>query len=319
VLNDTHPPTRPRATATALPLDARGSGLMRRATYAAVAVALTLVGIKLGAWLVTDSVSMLSSLVDSVMDVLASMINLLAVRHALTPADREHRFGHTKIEPLAALGQAAFITGSGLFIMIEAVQRLIRPEPVAQGAVGIGVMVASMLLTFGLVLFQRAVVRRTGSTAVKADSFHYASDLFVNAGVILSFGLALGLGWQRADPVIAIAISGFIVWAAISIAREALDHLMDRELPDAERARIRAIALAHPRVIGCHDMRTRAAGIRAFIQLHLELPSALSLIEAHRICDEVEAAIRAGFPNAEVIIHPDPEGIAEPRQSFGPS
>jgi len=153
---------------------------------------------------------------------------------------------------------------------------------------------------------------------VRADALHYASDLFVNAGVILSFGLVLGLGWQRADPIIAIVISRFIIWAAISIARVALDHLMDRELPDAERARIRAIALAHPRVIGCHDMRTRAAGIRAFIQLHLELPSALSLIEAHRICDEVEAAIRAGFPDADVIIHADPEGIAEPRESFAP-
>lgn len=129
--------------------------LMQAATYAAVGVALTLIGIKLAAWLVTDSVSMLSSLVDSVMDVLASFINLLAVRHALTPADREHRFGHTKIEPLASLGQAAFIAGSGLFIVIEAVQRLIRPEPVEDSAVGIGVMVVSMALTLALVLFQR--------------------------------------------------------------------------------------------------------------------------------------------------------------------
>jgi len=317
-MTDSQPTGASQADLSSVPLDARQSGLMRKATYAAVAVALSLVGIKLGAWLVTDSVSMLSSLVDSVMDVLASGINLLAVRHALTPADREHRFGHSKIEPLAALGQAAFITGSGLFIVIEAVQRLIRPVPIEQGGVGIGVMIVSMLLTFGLVLFQRFVVRRTGSTAVKADSLHYASDIFVNAGVILSFVLVIALGWSRADPIIAIAISSFIIWAAVSIAREALNHLMDRELPDADRARIRAIALSNPRVIDCHDMRTRAAGVRAFIQLHLELPSALSLVEAHEISDEVEEAIRASFPNADVIIHPDPEGIDEPRQSFGP-
>jgi ferrous-iron efflux pump FieF len=297
----------------------RTARLMQAATYAAVAVALCLIGIKLAAWLVTDSVSLLSSLVDSVMDVLASSINLLAVRHALTPADREHRFGHTKIEPLASLGQAAFIGGSGMFIVIEAIQRLIRPEPVEGGEIGIGVMVISMALTLGLVLFQRFVVRRSRSTAIRADAMHYASDVFVNGGVILAFVLALAFGWHRADPVIALAISGFILWAAVSIAREALDHLMDRELPDGDRARIRQIALSNPRVIDCHDMRTRAAGVRAFIQLHLELPRALSLIEAHQVCDDVEMAIRAAFPNADVIIHPDPEGVAEPRQTIAAS
>lgn len=316
MVSDSETPRGRSAERLGRPGEKRPARLMRAATYAAVAVALSLIGIKLAAWLITDSVSMLSSLVDSVMDVLASFINLLAVRHALVPADREHRFGHSKIEPLASLGQAAFIAGSGLFIVIEAVQRLIRPEPVDEGAVGIGVMLISMALTFGLVMFQRFVVRRTGSTAIKADAMHYASDVFVNAGVILAFTLALAFGWHRADPIIAIAISGFILWAAASIAREALDHLMDRELPDAERARIRAIALSNPKVIGCHDMRTRAAGVRAFIQLHLELPQALSLIEAHQVCDDVETAIRAAFPNAEVIIHPDPEGITEPRQTF---
>ena len=291
--------------------------LMRAATYVAVAVALTLVGIKLGAWLVTDSISMLSSLVDSVMDVAASAINMIAVRQALVPADAEHRFGHSKIEPLASLGQAAFIGGSGLFVVIEAVQRLIRPEPLESGALGIGVMALSMVLTLGLVLFQRYVVQRTRSTAIRADSMHYASDILVNAGVILAFVFAISFGWYRADPIIAIVIAAVIFYSAARIAREALDHLMDRELPAEERDKIRAIAMSHARVIGCHDMRTRAAGVRAFIQLHLELPSELTLIEAHTICDEVEAAIRASYPNAEVIIHPDPEGIAEPRQSFG--
>ncbi len=307
----------PHGTATAMQA-ARASRLMQAATYAAVGVALCLIGIKLAAWLMTDSVSLLSSLVDSVMDVLASSINLLAVRHALTPADREHRFGHSKIEPLASLGQAAFIGGSGLFIVIEAAQRLIRPEPVEDSAVGIGVMVVSMALTLALVLFQRFVVRRTRSTAIRADAMHYASDVFVNAGVILAFVLALALGWHRADPIIALAISGVILWAAVSIAREALDHLMDRELPESERARIRQIALSNPKVLDCHDLRTRAAGVRAFIQLHLELPRVLTLIEAHEVCDEVEAALRAAFPNAEVIIHPDPEGVPEPRQTFAP-
>lgn len=293
------------------------ASLMRTATYVAVAVALALIGIKMAAWLLTGSVSMLSSLVDSVMDVLASFINLLAVRHALVPADTEHRFGHSKIEPLASLGQAAFIAGSGLFIVIESVQRLFRPEPLESGALGIAVMVVSMVLTAGLVLFQRHVVRRTGSTAIRADSMHYASDVLVNAGVILAFVLAMTLGWLRADAIIAIVISAIIFIGAFRIAREALDHLMDRELPEAERARIRAIAEQDPRVLDVHDMRTRAAGLRAFIQLHLELPREISLIEAHEVCDAVELAIRAAFPNAEVIIHPDPEGVPEERASYG--
>lgn len=306
----------PMLSAAATP-SSDAARLMRAATYVAVAVALTLVGIKLAAWLVTDSISMLSSLVDSVMDVAASAVNLLAVRQALVPADAEHRFGHSKIEPLASLGQAAFIAGSGLFVVIEAVQRLIRPEPLESGALGIGVMVVSMAFTLGLVLFQRYVVRRTRSTAIRADAMHYASDILVNAGVILAFVLAMSFGWHRADPIIAVVIAVVIFYGAATIAREALDHLMDRELPADEREKIRAIAMSHARVIDCHDMRTRAAGVRAFIQLHLELPRALTLIEAHEICDEVEAAIRAGYPNAEVIIHPDPEGIAEPRQTFG--
>ena len=273
----------------------RIAALMRQATYAAVGVALSLVIMKLVAWLLTDSVSMLSSLVDSVMDVLASTINLVAVRQALVPADSEHRFGHSKIEPLASLCQAAFIAGSGLFIVIEAVQRLIRPQPIESGTLGISVMVVSMVLTIGLVLFQRFVVRRSGSTAVKADSLHYASDILVNAGVVLAFVLAIALGWNRSDTIIAILVSGIILFGALRIAREALDHLMDRELPLADRERIRAIALADPRVIDCHDMRTRAAGLRAFIQLHLELPRDISLIEAHEVCDAVELEIGRAY------------------------
>ena len=298
---------------------AHAASLMRTATYVAVGVALLLIGIKLAAWLLTGSVSMLSSLVDSLMDVLASGINLLAVRHALTPADTEHRFGHSKIEPLASLGQAAFIAGSGLFIVIEAVQRLFRPEPIESGTLGIAVMVVSTVFTAGLVLYQRYVVRRTGSTAVKADSMHYASDVLVNAGVIIAFVLAMTLEWHRADAIIAIAISAIIFYGAAQIAREALDHLMDRELPEADRARITSIARQDQRVLDVHDLRTRAAGLRAFIQLHLELPRQMSLIEAHEVCDSVELALRAAFPNAEVIIHPDPEGVTEERVNFAGS
>ena len=290
--------------------------LMRRATNAAVSVALLLIAVKLAAWLMTDSVSLLSSLADSVMDALASVINLLAVRHALQPADPEHRFGHGKAEPLAGLGQAAFICASGIYLIFEAVGRLIEPRDIVHGELGLGVMVFSIAVTAALVAYQRAVVRRTDSLAIRADSVHYATDILVNGGVIVSLLLVMFLDWRAADPIVALLIAGFIIFSAGRIARSSLNHLMDRELPDTERERIKKIALNHPAVIDCHDLKTRAAGLNSFIQLHISMDGGLTLDAAHEISDAVEAAILAAFPNAEVIIHADPEGVLEARQEF---
>ena len=290
--------------------------LMRRATSAAVSVALLLIAVKLAAWLITDSVSLLSSLADSVMDALASVINLLAVRHALQPADPEHRFGHGKAEPLAGLGQAAFICASGIYLIFEAVGRLIEPRDIVHGELGLSVMVFSIAVTAALVAYQRAVVRRTDSLAIRADSVHYATDILVNGGVIVSLLLVMFLDWRAADPIVALLIAGFIIFSAGRIARSSLNHLMDRELPDTERERIKKIALNHPAVIDCHDLKTRAAGLNSFIQLHISMDGGLTLDAAHEISDAVEAAILAAFPNAEVIIHADPEGVLEARQEF---
>jgi len=290
--------------------------LMRRATTAAVCVALLLIAVKLAAWLVTDSVSLLSSLADSAMDALASLVNLLAVRHALQPADSEHRFGHGKAEPLAGLGQAALISASGIYLIVEAVERLITPRAIEQGAFGLGVMAFSIAVTSALVAYQRSVVRRTDSLAIRADSVHYATDILVNAGVIVSLLLVMFLEWNAADPIVALIIAGFIIYSAFRIARESLNHLMDRELPDADRDRIKQIALGHPAVIDCHDLKTRAAGLNSFIQFHISMDGGLTLDDAHVISDAVELEILAAFPNTEVIIHADPEGVEEPRQEF---
>ena len=290
--------------------------LMKLATRASVAVAGTLIVVKLGAWLLTDSVSILSSLLDSLMDVMASLVNLVAVHHALQPADREHRFGHGKAEPLAGLAQAAFITGSAVLLTIEAVSRLFHPQPVVYAEVGIGVMLFSIALTVGLVAFQRHVVRKTGSTAVGADALHYQTDVLVNGSVIVSLGLSKWLGWHLADPLFGIAIAAYLVRSVWQIAARALDVLMDREFPDEDRARIRDIVLSHSRVKGMHDLRTRSSGIQPFVQLHLELDGDLLLREAHEIADEVEAMIREAFPGAEVIIHQDPEGLVEDQPDF---
>ncbi len=289
---------------------------MRLATYASVVTAAILIAVKLVAWLYTDSISLLSTLVDSVLDNIASLINLAAVRHALTPADKEHRFGHGKAEPLAALGQAAFISGSALFLIFEAGHRLFDPEPLAHTTLGIWVMVFAIAATFALTRFQAYVVRKTGSMAIRADSLHYVGDLLVNVSVIVALLLVAELGWLWVDSVFGLAIAVYISTNAWRIARGAYDMLMDRELPGEDRQRIKEIVLAHPRVIDLHDLRTRSSGPYAFIQIHLELDGAMTLLESHAIADEVEAHIREAFPEAEVLIHQDPHGIEEARVRF---
>lgn len=290
--------------------------LMRLASFAAVAAAVLLIAIKFVAFLQTGSVSLLSTLFDSALDAGASIVNLIAVRHALTPADEEHRFGHGKAEPLAGLVQVAFILGSSILLLTEVVDHFMTPRPVTAPEIGIAVMVASMLVTLLLVLFQRHVVRRTGSVAIKADSAHYGSDFLVNGSVIVALILSARFGWWWIDPAIGLAIALFIAWTAWQIGREALDMLMDREMDEAERTRIKEIVRGHGEVLDLHDLRTRIAGRDRFIQFHLELDGALSLTEAHRISDSVEAEIRAVFPEAEVIIHEDPAGVVEARASF---
>jgi ferrous-iron efflux pump FieF len=308
--------------AAAAPLSVSGTAagrLRRRALIASVAVATVLIGLKFLAWLATGSVALLSSLIDSLLDLAASIVNLLAVSHAMSPADREHRFGHGKAEPLAVLFQSAFITGSALVLLAEAARRLVFPAPVDNPPAGIAVIALAIALTVGLVAYQRSVVRRTGSLAVSADELHYRGDLILNGSVILALVLGGVLGVPYLDPAFGAAIGLWIVWSAVRLARLSLTQLMDRELPDAERARIRAIAEAHPEVSAVHDLRTRAAGPTAFIQLHLEMPGTLSLLRAHEIADEVEAALRDAYPHAEIIIHEDPTGIEEPRRRFPPN
>ena len=307
--------------AAAAPLSLSGAAagrLRKRAIWASVALATVLIGLKFVAWLVTGSVALLSSLIDSLLDVAASIINLLAVSHALSPADREHRFGHGKAEPLAVLGQSAFIAGSAMLLLAEAVRRLVLPAPVDNPPAGIAVMAFAIVATVALVAYQRSVVRRTGSLAVSADELHYRGDLILNGSVILALILGGVLGVPYLDPAFGAAIGLWIVYSATRLARLSLTQLMDRELPDAERAHIRTIAQAHPEVSAVHDLRTRAAGPTAFIQLHLEMPGALSLFRAHQIADEVEMEFSRAYPHAEIIIHEDPAGIEEARVQFPP-
>jgi ferrous-iron efflux pump FieF len=282
--------------------------MMHAAGLASVGIALVLIAIKLYAYIATNSVSMLSSLFDSALDFGASSVNLLAIRTAVTPADAEHRFGHGKAEPLAGLVQVAFILGSSLLLLFEVGQHFLHQEAVQQEGTGIVVMLISIGLTFGLILFQRRVVQKTESMAVQADSAHYFSDFLANIAVIVALVLTSLLGWWWIDPLFGLAVALFIAYTAFSIGRAALDMLMDREMDDRERDRIKLIVRAHPEVLGLHDLRTRAAGQDRFIQFHLDLNPEISLKEAHRISDAVEASLMEAFPGAEIIIHQDPLG-----------
>ena len=294
----------------------RNERLVRSATYASVATAALLIAIKTVAFIVTDSIALLSSLADSLLDILASMVTLFAVRHAQMPADREHRFGHGKAEALAALAQSAFIIGSAVLLLFQAGHRLVKPQPIDRPEIGVYVIVASLVFTLALVTYQRWVVRETNSVAIGADSLHYSADLLLNAAVLVALVLSGWLGWIYADPIFGALIAIYIAANAWRIVREALDMLMDRELPREDRESILTIARQHPEARHVHDLKTRRSGATVFIQMHLEMDPSLSLLRAHEIADEVEAAIQRAYPDAEIIIHQDPEGIEEWHPSY---
>lgn len=272
---------------------------------ASVLVALTLITIKGGVWWFSGSVSLLASLIDSVMDSLASLVNFFAIRYSLQPADEEHRFGHGKAEALAGLGQAALIAISALLLGREAVLKLLEPQPVAQLQWAIGVMLVSILLTFMLLMLQRYTIRRTGSTAIEADSLHYLSDVAVNVGIIVALVASLN-GYLWVDGTVALLIAVYIFYAAWGIGNESVQLLLDREISGNVREEIGAIVASHPQALGFHQLRTRQSGRTQFIQLHVDMEESLSLRDAHDLAERIEMDIRARFPMADVIIHEDP-------------
>lgn len=280
--------------------------LMRLASGAALATALVLIAAKAIAWWLSGSVSLLAGLTDSLLDAAASLLNLIAVNYALRPADEDHRYGHGKAEALAGLGQAVFIAISAVLVGISGFERLQEPQAIEATGIGVAVILLSLAMTGLLLVFQRHVVKVTGSTAIRADSLHYASDLLLNSSILVALLLA-AYGWQRADALFGIAIALYIFWSALTIVRESAAVLMDKELPLEISERMMQLALGIPGVLDAHDLRTRMSGTRWFVQLHLDLPSSLTLQEAHDLCEAAEFAIRAEFPRAEVLVHADPE------------
>lgn len=291
----------------------RDDKLLRRATAVSLLTAIMLTAVKFVTWLLTGSASLFASMADSALDVVSSAVNFAALRIALRPADTDHRFGHGKAESLAGLGQAIFIGGSAAGTGAYAVSRLLEPREIELAGVGLAVMVFSILVTGLLIHYQRRVIRRTGSLVIQADSLHYLSDWLANVGVIAALLLAQA-GVLRADGAIALGISLMIAWSAWTVARDSADVLMDRELPASERERILEIAREQGGVSGAHGLRTRRSGARRIIQIHLELPGARPLADAHEIGDRFRDRLVEEFGAVDVTVHLDPAGPNNPQE-----
>jgi ferrous-iron efflux pump FieF len=280
--------------------------LVKRASKSAIAAAGIMVAAKFYAWFSTGSLSLQASLVDSMLDIFASILNYLIIRHATKPADDDHRFGHGKAEAIGGLVQTAFIAGSAAWLIMDVAHRLLEPQPLENISLGNIVMIISSVITIALIAFQRYVVRQTGSLAIKADSVHYETDLLTNIGVLISLNISAYFHLLWFDALVGAAIAIYIFITSVKIALTAVDVLMDKELDDATRNHIGEIITSHPDIIGFHDLRTRTSGYHYFIQFHLDLDKELSLWRAHAIGDEIEQKIVQAYPKAEVIIHHDP-------------
>lgn len=284
--------------------------LVKIAAFSATAVALLLVILKLYAWLATDASSMLASATDSLLDLFASIMNVVILRFALAPADKEHKFGHGKAESLAGLVQAAFVLGSALLLIINGVERVITPKAIVHTEVGIWVSIIAIVLTLGLVVIQKIVITKTQSLAITADSLHYQSDLLLNLGVLAALVLSQGY-WMRADGVFTLLVGVYLMVGAGKIMWLSVHHLMDHELSLEEVEQIRTIILKHDKALGLHELRTRQAGQQRFIQFHLELDDKLTLFEAHSIGEAIEQEIELALAPCEVFIHHDPTSIVQ--------
>lgn len=287
--------------------------LTRSAAFASIAMAVFLVSLKSWAAWQTGSTAMLGSLADSALDLIASLATLAGVWVAAMPADEDHRWGHGKAEALAAIVQVMLIAISAFGIAARAVQQLMGGAATQAAAEGIGVSLIAIAATFALLAWQRHVIRRTGSLAIRTDNVHYQSDLLLNVAVIAALVLDQFVGFTRADPLFGLAIAAWLAWGAWRAAGEAVDNLMDREWPEEKRLAFIAAAAAHSELSNLHDLRTRSSGSHDFVQFHVDLPPAMSIAEAHDIIERVERDLCSRFPRMELLIHIDPQGhVDEP-------
>lgn len=289
------------------------NNLKSLAATASISVSVTLCLIKAVAAVTTGSLSILSSMIDSLTDILSSSISFIAVKFSNKPLTENHRYGYGKAESVSALMQAAFIAGSGGFILYDGIGRFIKPTPITQTTIGLWVMGISTLLTIFLITFQAWVVKKTKSSAIQADSAHYTVDLLTNGAIVLSLIIVHYLDWQWFDSFTAIMISLYLLWNAAHIALGALEEITDHEVDNDIKKTIIQIVQEEKAIKGYHDFRTRVSGLIMFIEIHLEMDGNLSLAQAHDISDSIEAKIIKVFPFAQIIIHQDPYGLHEKR------
>jgi cation diffusion facilitator family transporter len=287
------------------------AALTRRVTRLSVGVATILAILKALAFAASGSIAVLASLADSGLDILAAVATFLAVRYAVAPPDREHRYGHGKAEAFASLLQAGLVFASAALVGQEAIWHLVSPHPLQAERWAIGVMVVSTLLTVALVWVQTGVLRQTHSVAVSGDRTHYLADIASNVFALIGLGLASWLREPRFDAAAGLLVAAWLVWGAVQVFRDSSSQLMDHELPDAARAEIVSRMISDPKVRGVHQLRTRASGPYIHIQMHADLDPDLSLEQAHAVVVEAENRVLQAFPAADIIIHPDPEDRAD--------
>lgn len=286
----------------------KADNLMRWATRASVTVAATLVIAKAIAWWLSDSVAMMGSLTDSSLDLLASLVTLFAVKTALAPPDEDHRFGHGKAEALAGLFQAAIMSGSAAFLLLESSDHIMNPHPVERSDLVMGASVIAIVLSLGLVSFQSYVIRHSASLAIAGDHLHYKGDLLLNLSVIMA-AWATAAGYVYADGVFGVFIALYILYGAYEIAIPAINMLMDKELGVEDREKIFNLVMGNPDVVGLHELKTRMSGRDLFIQMHIEVDGEMTVQAAHFVADEVEATVGEAFPESDILIHVDPPSL----------
>ncbi len=285
------------------------AALTRSAAFASIATALFLIGLKGWASWRTGSTAMLGSLADTALDLIASVVTLVGVWIAARPADETHRFGHGKAEALAAIVQVMLIAVSASGIAARALSQLAGGAQTAAADEGIAVSLIAIAATLALLAWQRHVIRRTNSVAIRTDHVHYQSDLLLNAAVIAALVLDQYLGFARADPLFGLGIAAWLLWGAWRAGAEAVNQVMDHEWPEEKRARFLSVLARQPELRGVHDLRTRSSGALEFVQFHASVDPSMTVAEAHRVMDEIEARLEAEFPGVEVLIHPDPDGL----------
>ena len=286
--------------------------LILRSVYFSILTATTITIAKIVAWFFTDSSAVIASLIDSALDLAASLIILIAVKYAVQPPDSEHRFGHGKAEDIAVAAQSAFFVLSGLFVMVLAIRRIILQQYITHTGVGIAIMLFSIGVTILLLIYQSYVAKKTQSHIVKADRFHYCIDLFSSMSVILSLYLSELLHSKVIDPIIAILLSIYMLHGATKLAKRSISNLMDEEFEEKERKVLHQIIRSHKEIKGFHDLKTRYAGRTPIIQFHIELDGNMTLHRSHKIAENVTRRVRKAFPDADIIIHQDPDDEKRP-------